>query len=103
MYIFRKHDPDIPEVIMNRRQQDAQAKAAKHCSTERRQQEAQAMAAKHRSELLRSTRSVVSTQYNQNISCSCSNISGTQCSSNLCLYNMTTHNYPLLAYDVQQL
>ena len=30
----KKHDPDIPEVIMNRRQQDALAKAAKHCSTE---------------------------------------------------------------------
>ena len=63
MYIFRKHDPDIPEVIMNRRQQDALAKAAKHCSTERRQQEAQAMVAKHRSESLQSTRSAVSTHY----------------------------------------
>jgi len=31
---------------MERRQQDAQAKAAKHCSTEKRQQEARAMAAK---------------------------------------------------------
>lgn len=48
---------------MKRRQQDAQAKAAKHCSTENRQQEAQAMAAKHRSESLRSTRSAVSTRY----------------------------------------
>jgi len=41
---------DVPEVIMKRRQQDAQAKAAKHCSTENRQLEAQAIAAKHRSE-----------------------------------------------------
>ena len=48
---------------MKTRQQDAQAKAAKHCSTEKRQQEAQAMAAKHRSESLRSTRSAVSTRY----------------------------------------
>ena len=31
---------------MKRRQQDAQAKAANHCSTEKRQQEAQAMAAR---------------------------------------------------------
>ena len=30
---------------------------------------------------------------------SCSNIWGTHCSSNSCLYNMRTHNYPLLAYD----
>ena len=30
---------------MKRRQQDAQAKAAKHCTTENRQQEAQAIAA----------------------------------------------------------
>jgi len=43
-------DSDVPEVIMKRRQHDAQAKAAKHCSTENRQQEAQAIAAKHRSE-----------------------------------------------------
>jgi len=35
---------------MKRRQQDAQAKAAKHYSTEKRQQETQAMAAKHKSE-----------------------------------------------------
>ena len=27
MYIFRKRDSDVPEVIMKRRQQDAQAKA----------------------------------------------------------------------------
>ena len=38
-------------------------KSAKHCSTENRQQEAQATAAKHQSELLRSTRSAVSTWY----------------------------------------
>jgi len=58
-------DLDVPEVIMKRRQQDAQVKAAKHCSTENRQQEAQAMVAKHRSESLRSTntRSGVSTRY----------------------------------------
>ena len=43
--IFRKPDSDVPEVVMKRRQQDAQAKAAKHCPTEKRQQEAQAMAA----------------------------------------------------------
>ena len=65
MYIFRKRDSDVPEVIMKRRQQDAQAKVAKHCSTEKRQQEAQAVAAKHRSKSLQSTRSAVSTQYNQ--------------------------------------
>ena len=41
-----KRDLDVPEVIMKRRQQDAQAKAANHCPTENRQQEAQAMAAK---------------------------------------------------------
>jgi len=38
---------------MKRRQQDAQAKAANHCSTEKGLQEAQAMAAKHQSESLR--------------------------------------------------
>ena len=32
--IFRKCDSDVPKVIMKRRQQDAQEKAAKHCSTE---------------------------------------------------------------------
>ena len=74
-----KRDSDVPEVIMKRRQQDAQAKAAKHCSTENRQQEqeAQAMAAKHQSESLRSTRSAVSTRYNQTFVArvySCSNI-----------------------------
>jgi len=37
---------------MKRRQQDVQAKAAKHCSTEKRQQEAQTRAAMCRSELL---------------------------------------------------
>ena len=42
--IFRKHDSDVPEVIMKRRQQDAHA-WAKRCSTEKRHQEAQAMAA----------------------------------------------------------
>ena len=52
MYIFRKCDLDVQEVIMNRRQQDAQVKAAKHCSSEKKQQEAQAMAAKHQSEAL---------------------------------------------------
>jgi len=54
-------------------QQEAQAKAAKHCSTENRQQEAQAMAAKHRSESLQSTRSAVSTWYNQTfvVICAC--------------------------------
>jgi len=91
---------------MKRRQQDAQAKAAKHCSTEKRQQEAQAMAAKHQSESLQSTRSAVSTRYNQTFVAlvySCSNIWCTHCSSNSCLYNMRTHNYPLLAYDVQAL
>jgi len=36
---FRKSDSDISEVIMKRRQQDSQAKAAKCCSTEKRQQE----------------------------------------------------------------
>ena len=30
---------------------------------------------------------------------SCSNIWCTHCNSNSCLYNMRTHNYPLLAYD----
>ena len=53
------------------------AKGAKHCSTEKRQQEAQAMAAKHRSESIRSTRSAVSTRYNQTFVAlvySCSNI-----------------------------
>ena len=60
---YTDSDSDVPEVIMKRRQQEAQAKAAKHCSTENKQQEAQAMAAKHRSELLRSTRSAVSTRY----------------------------------------
>ena len=79
---------------MKRRQQDAQAKAAKHCSTENRQQEAQAIAAKHQSESLRSTRSavpfgIVALVY------SCSNIWCTHCNSNSCLYNMRTHNYPL--------
>ena len=43
--ILWKHDSDVPEVLMKRRQQDAQAKTVKHCSTEKRQQEAQAMAA----------------------------------------------------------
>jgi len=52
---------------MKRRQQDAQAKAAKHSSKEKRQQEAQAMAAKHRSESLQSTRNAVSTWYNQTL------------------------------------
>ena len=66
-YKIWKRDSDVPQVIMKRKQQDAQAKAAKHCSTVNRQQEAQAMAAKHRSELLRSTRSAVSTRY----CCSC--------------------------------
>ena len=33
-----KRDSDVPEVIMKRTQQEAQAKAAKHCSTENRQQ-----------------------------------------------------------------
>jgi len=56
-------DSDVPEVIMKRTQQEAQAKAAKHCSTENRQQEAQAMTAKHWFESLRSTRSAVSTRY----------------------------------------
>jgi len=32
---FRKSDSDISEVIMKRRQQDSQAKAAKCCSTEK--------------------------------------------------------------------
>ena len=36
-----KHDSDVPEVIRKSTQQEAQAKAAKHCSTENRQQEAQ--------------------------------------------------------------
>ena len=76
-------------------QQDAQAKAAKHCSTENRQQEAQAMAVKHWSESLRSTRSAVSTRYCC-LLCqySCSNIWCTHCNSYSCLYNMRTHNYP---------
>jgi len=45
MYNFRKHDSDVPEVIMKRRQQDAQAKAAKHYSAKKRlsHQEAQAI------------------------------------------------------------
>jgi len=42
---------------MRRTQQEAQAKATKHCCTENRQQEAQAMAAKHQSKSLRSTSS----------------------------------------------
>jgi len=66
-YIIRKRGSDVPEVIMKRRQQDAQAKAAKHSSKEKRQQEAQAMAAKHRSESLQSTRNAVSTWYNQTL------------------------------------
>ena len=59
-----------------------------------------------RSESLRSTRSAVSTRYNQTFVAlvySCSNILGTHCNSNSCLYNMRTHNCPLLAYDVQAL
>jgi len=69
----QRRDSDVPEVIMKRKQQDARAKAAKHCSTctEKRQQEAQTMAAKHQSESLRSTRSAVSTRYNQTFVCSC--------------------------------
>jgi len=77
MYISRKRDSDVPEVIMERKQQDAQAKVAKCYSTEKRLQEAQAMAAKRRSESLWSTRSAVSTHYNQifvALVYSCSNI-----------------------------
>ena len=77
MYISRKRDSDVPEVIMEGKQQHAQAKAAKCYSTEKRQQEAQARAAKHQSESLWSTRSAVSTWYNQtfvSLVYSCSNI-----------------------------
>ena len=49
-----KHDSDVPEVIRKSTQQEAQAKAAKHCSTDYKQQEAQAVAASLSTNLSRS-------------------------------------------------